>query len=181
MFTYCLNNPVILTDYTGACCYIAPISYWYDCCKSDCPNSKYFIQNETIRKVTQVTESVIRNFNAEAAIGLGFCGDVNILGFNLELIMRYDLINVGYSSGEFYYNQEYFEGIDVTFFVLLDYEFHSIHEKRESWLTHVGPWEEDTSNDIWTFASAGLYIAGGGRYHIGLDVVALVEDLRQIL
>ena len=182
MSVYCLNNAIMYTDPTGACCYIAPISYWYDCRKSDCPNSKYYIKNETIRKVTQVAESVIRNFNAEVAIGLGFCGNVNTLDLvDLEVGMRYDLINIGYSDGEFYCNQAYFDGMDGTILVVFDYDFHATHVNRESNVRYVGPWEEDTSNDIWTFTGAGLYLAGGGRYHIGLDVIALVEDLRQIL
>ncbi len=39
MFVYCLNNPVVFADNTGMCCYIAPISYWYDCDDWRCSTS----------------------------------------------------------------------------------------------------------------------------------------------
>ena len=40
MFSYCLNCPLIFADSTGTCCYIAPITYWYDCGDWRCPTSR---------------------------------------------------------------------------------------------------------------------------------------------
>ena len=182
MFAYCNINPGNYVDPEGMCKNTFSIYLKADCGEEDCPHSKYYIENEAIRKTVQTMEAIIVNFDAQFAFGLGFYGEFNVFEIiGVTLGQRYDLFTLGYRQGEFYTAQTYFEGLEATFWYIDKYEFHAESGVRGNPLTGpVGPWEEDTSNDLFVFVGAGAYLAGGARFYIGIDTLSLIEDLDQI-
>ena len=130
----------------------------------------------------QTIEAVIVNVDARVGVGLGFYGEIDLLGIiDLSLGLRYDLITIGYSQGEFYVVQTYFQGMEIAVWYIDKFEFQVDSGVRENPLGGpVGPWEEDTSNDIFVSAGAAGYLAAGGKFCIGIDTISLVEDLNRI-
>ncbi len=178
MFAYCGNNPVLYIDYSGTRHEISAGVLGGFSTSSDKDEN----WNYGLRKMVQVIEAVISNADIGIAVGLGMSGSIDTLDLvDLEAGIRYDLISIGFQDGQFYCQQEYFTGIDGTVLVVFDWDFHSENKVRNSpFSKDFGPWEEDKSNDIWTIVGGGLYLVGGARYHIGLDILSLLEDLDSI-
>lgn len=188
MFAYCQNNPILNVDPNGLCTYVGYAPWmtingnYIDCKKSDCPTSKFFIENKHIRNVTKVLESAVRNIDAEVGIGLGLYGEIDDLDFlSASAGIRFDLISMGFSNGKFFCNESYFCGLEGTILWVFDFDVHSECQIRESSLAEkTGPWRDDTSNDVWVINGAGAYFFGGARYHIGFDLISFCEDIDEI-
>ena len=178
MFAYCGNNPVLYRDTQGTRHEISAGA----CGGFSTASAKDYNKNNVLRKTVQVISAVVANVDAGIGLGLGMSGNIDALDMvDLEVGIRYDLISIGYKDGHFYCQQEYFMGIDGTVLVVFDYNFQSENKVRKNpFSKDFGPWEEDRSNDIWTIFGRGLYLAGGARYHIGLDILSLMEDLESI-
>jgi RHS repeat-associated protein len=178
MFAYCGNNPVLLKDSLGTRHEISAGV----CGGFSASSAKGYNQNNVLRKTVQIISTVVSNVDVGVSLGLGMSGNIDTLDIvDLEAGIRYDLISIGYKDDHFYCQQEYFTGIDGTVLVVFDYDFHSENKVRMNpFSKDFGPWEEDKSNDIWTISGSGLYLVGGARYHIGLDILSLIEDLESI-
>ena len=185
MYAYCQNMPISNIDPNGLCTYVGYAPWmssdgnYLDCKKSDCPKSKFYIQNKHIRNTAKVLETAVKNLDVEVGIGLGLYIEKDFFDFlSISVGIRYDLINVGFSNGTGYSNQSYFCGIDGTALWVFDFDVHAENQIRENpFAEEIGPWRDDTSNDIWATEGTGAYFFGGARYHIGFDVISFCEDI----
>ena len=183
MFAYCQNNPVYFSDPNGLCRVAGPnFVEVLDCGQTDCRLSRFYIENETIRNIAKVLETFVTNIDVEVGIGLGLYLEKDFEDFlSVSAGIRYDLINVGFSNGRFYCNQAFFNGIEGTALWVFDFDVHSQNQLRESpFAKEMGLWRDDTSNDIWVVDGTGAYFFGGGRYHIGIDVISFFEDIHSV-
>lgn len=183
MFAYCQNSPVLFLDPNGRCREVGPnLIKVLDCGQPDCKLSRFYIEDNTIRAIAKVLEAVVTNIDVEVAIGLGLYLEKDFADLlSAAAGIRYDLINVSFSNGKFYCNQAYFSGIEGTAFWVFDFDVHSENKIRESpFAKEMRPWRDDTSNDIWVIDGTGAYLFGGGRYHIGIDVISLSEDVHSV-
>ena len=183
MFAYCGNNPIGFCDPDGFCREVGPnLLKVIDCARPDCPMSKYYVENETIREAVQVANAVMENLELGYAVGLGFYGNKNVMdAIDISGGQRYDLIYVGYTDGELFHYQAYYEGVEVWYAQIVGFDIHSTQEIRDNPISGTDlSWREDPFANSWTLYEEGKYIGMGGRIRIGFDTISFMEEINSI-
>ena len=78
MFAYCLNNPVVMADPSGACGYIYSIYFWSDCGKKTCVDSKSYVPGVLDSKKMENGKSV-DIYDNESSVSASVYDDSNII------------------------------------------------------------------------------------------------------
>ena len=183
MLAYCQNNPVVCIDPDGLCREVGPnLIKVLDCAQPDCKLSKYYVENEKIRKAVQVANAVMENLELECAVGLGLYGGTSIMdGVDVSGGLRYDLICIGYADGDFYHQQAYYEGFELWIVKLIGFDIYPSQKIRDNPITGSDlDWREDPTQDSWTIFDIGAYAAAGGRFRIGFDSISFSKELDRI-
>ena len=79
MFSYCGNNPAVFQDPDGLCREVGALLTWIDCKRSDCPTSRFYIENTATRKARDTLQAFCSNLELSLGVGQGLYYETEIL------------------------------------------------------------------------------------------------------
>jgi hypothetical protein len=188
MFAYCLNNPVRLSDASGkyADDYFfdigKKIGQWlYEIITTDENETDSNGNLTTNAKIKQTGQSVLRNAEFSAGVGLGLYseGDVaDVIGVSAGMYITNG--SICYSDGQWQYGSEAYSGISGTVIGM------EVGAAESGFRPLDGEWENEGwslynyTKPSMTIFSAAFFVGPGATVRIGFDHISFLHDISDI-
>ncbi len=181
MLAYCLNNPVICEDETGAMCVLMELSGGG--IPSFSKNEGNENRTSVISKLTSTLESIAYNFEFSAGIGQGIYAELSILdciGAGIGMYGNYGTIS--YSDGAWKTGQEVYSGATASITPWLEFGAADYSFMQNGIRTDGYAWSGYNANqESYTLFSAACYLIYFGiSFSISFDTITFTKDVDAI-
>jgi hypothetical protein len=138
------------------------------------------LENQVNQKKNEIISAIGKCLKLGAGVGLGLSIGVDVCDFvSAGAGIEYNLIDVSVDNGELSFSQTRSEGVDINVlgFPLVEKDSYSRGFPFDG---STGEWIRNDYDPNITIFSVGLYLFAGAYFYIGIDTIALTNELKKI-